>query len=128
MDWFSANSWCIAKGRSGLIQLSTLNIALPDENLRYCDFPGSDYYEDETGYNNGSFTNEKAACKTTDGITMTPDNAYANYLSSLKGQIGSNYYWTRGVLSDSCFALLLHLRDGYVTDNYRRHYYPALCE
>ena len=125
MDWFSANSWCIGKGRSGLIRLSTLNIALPDDGLGYCDFPDSEYYPGDVA-NEG----EVAACKTVDGMTMTRENDYAHYLATLQEQMGSDYYWTRDVLtSDSCGAWYLGLYYGYVNSYTRSNDSGyALCE
>ena len=128
MDWFSTNSWCIGKGRPGLIRLSTLNIALPDDEvLSYCDFPDSEDYPGDVEYRG-----EVAACKTVDGIMMTPepDNDYAHYWATLQGQIGSDYYWTRDVwTSDSCIAWILYLGYGFVYNDFRNDGYNyALCE
>ena len=126
MDWFSANSWCIGKGRPGLIFLNTLNIGVPDEEFGYCDFPDHLYYVLETGYSGGLFENEAVACKTVgeNPITMTPDNAYATYGATLKNKIGSDKYWTNNVFADDfckIFVVTLSNSDARVRYHNRNH-------
>ena len=82
-DWWSANSWCIGKGRPGLISLSGLNIVKPDE-LGRCDFPDGDYYAENTGFDGNTLKDEKHACKTLSGVIMMPNNEYEYYCQTLR--------------------------------------------
>ena len=123
-SWWNAKNWCEAHG---LKLASAADLGFSTEitavNDGYCDYPVSEWYNEDTGWLEGVFTgDENYACKTKEGqrMTLAEDDPYRDISDRLMDAFGiagseEDMIWLRDKTYSSGCAYYIDIALSYMT-------------
>ena len=118
MNWWSADNWCKAQGRS-LISVAQLRCYAGGTTLKE-DHTGAHFYCCAEGHNCGNWSGYWNGKNIISGYEERVNTDYSPTIIALRQAFGGNWFWVNNAYS-SCSAAAVDLRPGYVDNSGRNN-------